>query len=185
MARARLRSPECTEPWTHYCGLRLARGDLRLARGEVRRQSGAKGAFCNFIIFVCAPQQNPDRLYSENSGSGSKSPRVACFLVQEMCKLFSKSDSRAFERFGLRMAIFPRTPSVCFLCSIFCFRGRQIAHNAVFRNLSRASRSCPQGRMWQGNYEAITSGVKDLRGEQPGRKFDHRFRDFESCFSRH
>jgi hypothetical protein len=66
MARARLRSPECTEPWTHYCGLRLARGDLRLARGKVRRQSGAKGAFCNFIIFDGAPQQNPDSLHSEN-----------------------------------------------------------------------------------------------------------------------
>jgi hypothetical protein len=35
-----------------------------------------------------------------------------------------------------------------------------------------------QGRMWQGNYEAITIGVKDLRGEQPGTKSGHRFASF-------
>jgi hypothetical protein len=44
---------------------------------------GLRAHFATSLSFVGAPQQNPDPLHCENSGSGSKSPRMACFLVEE------------------------------------------------------------------------------------------------------
>jgi hypothetical protein len=67
-ARSQLRSRERTELWTHCDGLRLARRELRRALGnQVRRQRGAKGAFCDFLIFPGAQQHTNGRISTYGS----------------------------------------------------------------------------------------------------------------------